>query len=924
MFVSMPTGSGKSLVYQLPAVASGPSKVTIVVSPLIALIKDQMEHLAKRKIIAESINSKMGEKERRRVLDDLRCQAPNTRMLYVTPEQCATPTFQSLLERLVRYNKLGYFVVDEAHCVSQWGHDFRPDYLKLGNLRRLTGSAPWAALTATANTQVVEDIITNLGLRPGYKTFKLPCFRSNLFYDVVFKDNVANELQDLAQFIRKALFDDLENEKRDSSLGCGIVYCRTREETETLASGLTKQGILCKAYHAGLKDRDRSGVQEDWMDGKVPVITATVSFGMGVDKATVRFVAHWSVSQSVAAYYQESGRAGRDGRDSWARIYYSRRDTEIITFLLNKELGASKSEHGKKKKEAGIKSFELMVKYCEGVSCRHGVFSKFFGDTAPKCGQRCDVCKDRKSVESSVDKFKQSMNSKWHYKTGAFSVDGDSGDMYGGGREGTKREWGGGDDDEGGDGGRAREKRAKTELDNAIKKQFDLRKGKKSKSEDEYRAKEKKNSLSFARVKAAEFTSGKIAGLDVKTREDYLGLVETSLTKNYEDTKEAGGIKLDVADVLDAAIEAEYSVFTTNKVVTMYRKKVAVLISGIKGATKKLEMSEILTNYQPKPPAPETSLSSLVRTVKEEIKQSKNSGNNISDRKSKGFRLKRESTSQASISHFFSSSKSVDNDTPEVTGSDKEEKEQNCDSGTIDCDNLNGNGNDCGDEDGEENEDHVPLSPSDVIVPPKASNVHNMSDSEEENEHEAPSPLEKQENVKNVNVNNNGFCMEEKSRSVEETDDTGKELVNKIQEKIRQVESGMKSTQKLEVKDKRTLQNSSSKESPMTPISGGKISKTPSLSKKKEASTCSKEIKCQKLEIADLLVKVLVPYLKSGQISDKPSFKVLAREFTHLVIKSQVSSSQIGNLVAKFFSAQSNIVTEASAKHLVRKFSIKD
>ena len=920
MFVSMPTGSGKSLVYQLPAVAAGPSKVTIVVSPLIALIKDQMEHLAKRKIIAESINSKMGEKERRRVLDDLRCQAPNTRMLYVTPEQCATPTFQSLLERLVRYNKLGYFIVDEAHCVSQWGHDFRPDYLKLGNLRRLTGSAPWAALTATANTQVVEDIISNLGLRPGYKTFKLPCFRSNLFYDVVFKDNVANELQDLAQFIRKALFDDLETEKRDSSLGCGIVYCRTREETETLASGLTKQGILCKAYHAGLKDRDRSGVQEDWMDGKVPVITATVSFGMGVDKATVRFVAHWSVSQSVAAYYQESGRAGRDGRDSWARIYYSRRDTEIITFLLNKELGASKSEHGKKKKEAGIKSFELMVKYCEGVSCRHGVFSKFFGDTAPKCGQRCDVCKGRKSVESSVDKFKLSMNSKWHYKTGAFSVDGDSGDMYGGGREGTKREWGGGDDDEGGDGGRAREKRAKTELDNAIKKQFDLRKGKKSKSEDEYRAKEKKNSLSFARVKAAEFTSGKIAGLDVKTREDYLGLVETSLTKNYEDTKEAGGIKLDVADLLDAAIEAEYSVFTTNKVVTMYRKKVAVLISGIKGATKKLEMSEVLINYQPKPPSPETSLSSLVRSVKEEIKQSNNSGNNISDRKSKGFRLKRESTSQASISQFFSSSKSVDNDVPKVRGSDQEEKEQNCDSGTIDCDNSIGN--DCGDEGGEEDDDHVPLSPSDVIVPPKVSNVHNMSDSEEENEHEAPSPLEKQKNL--INENNNGFCMEEKTRSVEETNGTGKELFDKIQEKIRQVESCMKSTQKLEVEEQRTLQNSSSKESPMTPISGGKISKTPSLSKKKEASTCSKEIKCQKLEIADLLVKVLVPYLKSGQISDKPSFKVLAREFTHLVIKSQVSSSQIGNLVAKFFSAQSNIVTEASAKHLVRKFSIKD
>ena len=223
----MPTGSGKSLVYQLPALAAGSSKVTIVVSPLIALIKDQLEHLAKRKIVAESINSKMGEKERRRVLDDLKCQVPATRMLYVTPEQCATSTFQSLLERLVRHAKLGYFVVDEAHCVSQWGHDFRPDYLKLGNLRRLTGTVPWAALTATANTQVVEDIITNLSLRPGYKTYKLPCFRSNLYYDVVFKDNVANELQDLAQFIRKCLFKDLEKEKRDSSLGCGIVYCRT-------------------------------------------------------------------------------------------------------------------------------------------------------------------------------------------------------------------------------------------------------------------------------------------------------------------------------------------------------------------------------------------------------------------------------------------------------------------------------------------------------------------------------------------------------------------------------------------------------------------------------------------------------------------------------------------------------------------------
>lgn len=285
--------------------------------------------------------------------------------------------------------------------------------------------------------------------------------------------------------------------------------------------------------------------------------------------------------------------------------------------------------------------------------------------------------------------------------------------------------------------------------------------------------------------------------------------------------------------------------------------------------------------------------------------------------------MKRESTSQASISKFFSSlSKSVDK-SPYVTkfDEDQEIKEQICDKGISDCDNSSGNS--CGfDDEDEEDDDHVPLSPSDVIVTPKVSNVHNMSDSEEETEHDAPSPKGKQNNV--ISENNemvlNCVSKEENTRIVEESVDSGQELVNKIQEKIRQVESSMRSTQKLEVKEQRTLQNSSSKESPMTPINGAKISKTPSLNKKKEASTSSKEMKCQKLETADLLVKVLVPYLKSGQICDKPSFKVLAREFTHLMIKSQVSSSQIGNLVAKFFSAQNNNVTENSAKHLVRTF----
>ena len=298
------SGSGKSLIFQLPGVVAE-KKVTVVVSPLIALIQDQIAHLKALPVTANTINSKQGEKERKKVLADLTCVVPSTRFLYVTPEQCGTNTFKIVLENLVKFDKLAYFVVDEAHCVSSWGHEFRPEYLKLGKLRTITKNIPWVALTATASGAVVEDIMKLLKFdAKSAKKFKIPCFRSNLYYDVVFRDTFHGfeEFDDLKDFIESAIGDDLDGQRTTRS-GCGIIYARTRDGTEEVAYQMDKRGIPSKAYHAGLKDAERTQVQEDWMSGKVAVIVATISFGMGVDKGPVRFVVHWCAPQNVAGNF---------------------------------------------------------------------------------------------------------------------------------------------------------------------------------------------------------------------------------------------------------------------------------------------------------------------------------------------------------------------------------------------------------------------------------------------------------------------------------------------------------------------------------------------------------------------------------------------------------------------------------------------
>ncbi|CAL9693772.1 unnamed protein product [Knipowitschia caucasica] len=397
VFVCMPTGAGKSLCYQLPALLT--EGITLVISPLIALIQDQVDRLKSLNIPACSINSKLPAAERRLVFADLQSSSPKLKLLYITPEMVASPSFQPCLSELCSRGLLSYLAVDEAHCVSQWGHDFRPDYLKLGDLRAKLPGVPCLALTATAPKNVQEDIVQSLRLQQPL-SFVIPVFRSNLHYDVIFRELLPNAFVHLHSFIKQALTPV----NGTTEQGCGIVYCRTREGCETVAHQLTKLGMSAKPYHAGLNAGDRTEAQNDWMQGKVVVIVATISFGMGVDKANVRFVAHWNLAKSLGSYYQESGRAGRDGLPSSCRTYYSAKDKEQIYFLIQQEVSRRQKKRGSMKEsdKAAIKDFEAMVKFCEQEGCRHATVSKFFGDQPPKCAGSCDFCVNPKAVRAQI------------------------------------------------------------------------------------------------------------------------------------------------------------------------------------------------------------------------------------------------------------------------------------------------------------------------------------------------------------------------------------------------------------------------------------------------------------------------------------------------------------------------------------------
>ncbi len=359
--VVLPTGGGKSLCYQAPALLSG--KTTVVVSPLISLMKDQVDRLLSRNVPAAFLNSSLDSGDRHRVRAGI--ARSQYKLVFVAPERFSAGDFAELIDPA----QIGAFAIDEAHCISHWGHDFRGDYRELGRLKREYPGVPIHAFTATATPRVREDIVSQLGLQTP-EILVGDFFRPNLRYLALPRDDA---------------FQDVLGEVQKRAGQAGIVYCIRRADVDSICEGLQKEGVRAEAYHAGLGDEERTKAQDRFITGEVDVVVATVAFGMGIDRADIRYVLHAAMPKSIEHYQQETGRAGRDGQPADCVLFYSGADYQLWHSIISKNEPSDP--------ETKLRMLGDMYGFCRDARCRHRRLVEYFGQAWDRAGcGACDVC----------------------------------------------------------------------------------------------------------------------------------------------------------------------------------------------------------------------------------------------------------------------------------------------------------------------------------------------------------------------------------------------------------------------------------------------------------------------------------------------------------------------------------------------------